>query len=312
MRRAAAFLIPVLGFVVLASCPNPTEPAGPEPSAAGEQETFSAEGVSFVMVHVPGKKLKTGTSDGGTATVSSDYQVGETEVTYQLWSTVYTWATGNGYSFQNPGNMGDGAGDTDLHPVTCVSWRDVMVWCNAATEWYNAINSTTYDCVYTYSDSIVRSALDANAAACDNVSEDSSASGFRLLTSAEWELAARYKDDLNDDGDITDSGEYYPGDFASGATADYSHAAQTDSVAWHDGNSEDSTHTVKDLNPNALGLYDISGNAAEWCFDLSGSDRVHRGGGWNELAVNMQVGASSGRWAGVETTYIGFRLAMNY
>lgn len=55
----------------------------------------------------------------GQINVSAAYWIGETEVTYQLWATVYTWATsGSGaigagqYHFQNAGVMGDGTDDT--------------------------------------------------------------------------------------------------------------------------------------------------------------------------------------------------------
>ena len=40
-----------------------------------------------------------------------------------------------------------------------------------------------------------------------------------------------------------------------------------DSVAWHKDNSINKTHEVGKLVPNRLGLYDMSGNVAEWCWD---------------------------------------------
>ena len=74
-----------------------------------------------------------------------------------IWATNGIGRTGAGqYTFANAGTMGDGTGDTNQHPVTTVNWRDSMVWCNALTEWYNAQNGTSYECVYTYSSAIIR------------------------------------------------------------------------------------------------------------------------------------------------------------
>jgi hypothetical protein len=84
-------------------------------------------------------------------------------VTYQLWSTIYTWATDNArgankYTFANPGSRGGHIDDTITYkvftsghgtdPVTTINWRDAIVWCNALTEYYNAQNKTSLGCVY--------------------------------------------------------------------------------------------------------------------------------------------------------------------
>src|SRR3990172_6443661 len=66
---------------------------------AGNKITFTVgvHGVSFKMAYVPGgKTFPKKQNDVETATVANAYWIGETEVTYELWSTVYTWATSNG------------------------------------------------------------------------------------------------------------------------------------------------------------------------------------------------------------------------
>lgn len=256
---------------------------------AGDVILHNADGEGFMMVYVPAKTFKTGTNDAGTATIDRAFWIGETEVTYRLWYNVRIWAIANGYTFANNGNIGDGTGDTALHPVTSINWRDAMVWCNALTEWYNGYNSTNYSCVYKTGGVPVRDSNDTNAAVCDAVIPDTSADGFRLLTSNEWELAARYVNDANNDGDICDLGEYYPGSYASGAVGDYTNSLANNPVAWFSAFTS-STHAVKELLPNALGIYDMSGNAYEWCFDLNGSDRIIRGGSWNGANFLLQVG----------------------
>ena len=273
------------------------------------EASSSSVTTAFNMVSVSGGlTFPTGLDDAGTATVTNAYQIGETEVTYELWYAVYTWATENGYTFANAGVQGKDGGGTNQHPVTTINLRDSMVWMNALTEYYNAQNGTSLVAVYTYGGSIIRDSRDSNANACDNVVAGAT-NGFRLLTSDEWELAARNINDANSDGDIQDAGEYYPGNYASGATADYNDSGATGLVAVYSANSG-STAAVKSKNANALSLYDMSGNVWEWVFDLTGSNRLGRGGSWVFSANYLRVGyVDGGSPPDSEFNQVGFRLA---
>ncbi|MBN1496147.1 MAG: SUMF1/EgtB/PvdO family nonheme iron enzyme [Spirochaetes bacterium] len=289
-------------------------------------------GVGFTMVYVPAKtfRINSGSEvDSGTAKVSRPFWIGETEVTYILWHRVRAWAVSHGYFFVNYGTEGDDGtpGDdpstTSIEPVTTVNWRDAMVWTNAATEWYNEMNGASLTCVY-YSDSgyttplrdtadgVYGSTVNSEAGSFDNPHVRPRATGFRLLTSDEWELAARYIDDANNDGDISDPGEYYPGDYASGATANGQYLWATNFVAWYDANSSTNhTKDVKTKEPNALGLYDMSGNVWEWCFDwYNATSRTRRGGCYAAGYTYLEVGNDLySHTPYSEAGTIGFRIA---
>ena len=314
-----------------------TPPAGYTP---GQSSTCAVAAVSFNLHYVPGAAsfpISTNPdviNDLGSGSVSNPFWMAETEVTYELWNAVYIWATagGHGYAFAHPGEMGDGSGDDGQHPVTTVSWRDAMVWCNALTEYYNESNETTLDCVY-YSDANYSAPLKTatnhsplsatpgsedlpyvKAATSGNtVMADCTAKGFRLPTSMEWELAARYKGNNNSNGAIYKGGLYWtPGNYASGARANYNNASATQEVAWYSANSGNSTHPVAGTSrKNALGLYDMSGNVWEWCFDWSGdpgnSNRVTRGGSWDNFATSLQVGGVNNEVPYYANEYLGFR-----
>jgi formylglycine-generating enzyme len=299
-------LILILILVLaLSGCGGSSKSSGNSSNTGDTSGGTTYTGVAFTMVGVP----------------SQSYEIAETEVTYELWNAVYTWALTNGYTFAHAGTKGGSGSGSDQQPVTTVSWRDAMVWCNALTEYYAAKGGTSYKCVY-YLDSAyatpIRSTSASNidapyiyAAATGNTNmANCTAKGFRLPTSDEWYQAARYIDGsaVYPDNYFSgaDSGDYYT------ATEDYDRDGdiQTAGDVAVDGlNSSGHTAVVKSKSPNKLGLYDMSGNVWELCFDIySGSSRVTRGGSYANAPPDLWVSMEIGSDPYYSNALAGFRL----
>jgi formylglycine-generating enzyme len=240
--------------------------------------------------------IPTGTNNSGSANVKGGYLMAATETTYELWYNVRIWAEANGYYFQNLGVEGHnqiaGAEPTNrmFEPVTHVSWRDVIVWLNAFSEMSN-LNP-----VYrTNQGIIIKDSRDSNGAVVDQAIQTHE-NGYRLPTSDEWEMAARWtNDDFSINGSVLRESRYWTtGNFASGATQAFNQAAATGLVSWYNSNSNSQTQPVASKTPNQLGIYDMSGNVWEWTYTKSGVGRIVRGGGFNYASTYLQVGDLSG------------------
>jgi formylglycine-generating enzyme required for sulfatase activity len=227
-----------------------------------------ARNVSGNMVTVQGGTLPTGSGLAG-QTVST-FQIGKYEVTWGEWKAVRAWAAANGYS--DLATVGEGSADN--HPVRNVSWFDVVKWCNAKSEKegltpvYNAYGAAyRTGTIPWYSSSVV--------------AMNSVANGYRLPEEKEWEWAAR--------GGVSSQG--------------YTHSGSNDvnAVAWYwdnsgsqIGTSSYGTNPVGTKAANELGIFDMTGNVWEWCWDLNGYDRRSRGGGWTMFAAECAISSRKG------------------
>jgi formylglycine-generating enzyme required for sulfatase activity len=292
--------------------------------------------VSPGFVRIEGGTFQMGSNNGEpdespvhTVTVSSFY-MGRTEVTQGEWAVVLKeWTAAMNES--NPpspavrasyyystlskdySSYGDTGGSSiylpyypsyfkgDNLPVERVTWVAAAEYCNrrsqleGLTPAYTLTRETRNDQNYWA------------------VTWDRSADGWRLPTEAEWEYAAR-------------GGNGSPGNYIYSGSNNVDEAAWYDKSAWIDTRYE-RTRWVGTKKPNGLGLYDMSGNVYEWCWDWynensynnipqnnlagPGSRRVIRGGSWASEKDECRSTYRNYSYEREGRRGVGFRLARN-
>jgi formylglycine-generating enzyme required for sulfatase activity len=190
------------------------------------------------MMHVPGGTFEMGSASENayddekpvhTVTVS-DFELAQFPVTQALWEAV----------------MGEGSNPSHFEgprrPVDQVSWYDAVAFCNRL----NHFEKLPF-CYFSDEQCSQPYALEGELPNKGPVYYKPALGTFRLPTEAEWEYAAR--------GGPLDT------------KTDYAGSGRVKDAAWHSDNSGGETHPVGLLQPNALVLYDMSGNVFEWCWD---------------------------------------------
>lgn len=86
----------------------------------------------------------------------------------------------------------------------------------------------------------------------------------------------------------------------------YSGSDNVDDVAWHSGNSNNTTHEVKTKQPNEIGIYDMSGNVFEYV--INGSAIYAYGGAWSYSSSNCYY---NNRYSSFPSSQAGFRLCLD-
>jgi formylglycine-generating enzyme len=175
----------------------------------------------------------------------------------------------------------------DNYPINNITWYEAIAYCN----WLS--KREKLDLVYSQNG--------------PNVTCDFTKNGYRLPTEAEWEYAAK-------------------GGNKSKETR-YSGSNNQDEIAWHKGNSNASPHTIGTKLPNELGIYDMSGNVWEWCWDwynkdyykiedgknprgpVMGERKSVRGGSWDSKLNYMRPANRISTIPNKTHEFYGFRVA---
>jgi formylglycine-generating enzyme required for sulfatase activity len=240
----------------------------------------------------------------------SAYYMETNLVSYGQWVSVYNYATNHGYGFYYAGS-----GKAASHPVQTVDWFDVVKWCNARSQ--QAGLTPVY-----YTDAGLTQVYTNWEAT--NVFVNWATNGYRLPTEAEWEKAAR--------GGL--SGQRFPwGDTISETNANY-YGRPNEYTGFDFGpygfNAAFATGGYPFTSPvgafatNGFGLYDMTGNVWEWCWDWYGTPygqlttnnptgpafggtRIARGGSWVSPAYLVPVMARNDFQPETALDSIGFR-----
>jgi sulfatase modifying factor 1 len=240
-----------------------------------------------------------------TSAISSAFHMSETEITRDQFNAVMGF---------DPSDTTYSSGTTD--PVQNVNWYHALVFCNKLSK---AENLTP---VYTISGSTDPKdwgtvPTTANDPTWDKVTAKWDANGYRLPTEMEWMWAA-----MGATAGTTGYTKAFAGSTGINVIGDYAVFGYFGTEAGRTTTAR--TNPVRSKNANELGLYDMSGNVWEWCWDwygtypsenridytgaASGASRVLRGGSWLSYASYAAVAARDYAYPSSRNYGIGFRV----
>ena len=232
------------------------------------------------MLPVPAGSFQRDEVEENISVITKPYYLGKNQITRKQFKDVMG---------VDPSDTAKSSGMTD--PVQMVSWYHAIAFCNKLSLLEGLTPAYTVEGVSDWANlafgDIPRSFhTDWDDAICDWGS-----SGYRLPTEMEWMWAA-----MGAPADGQNGGTNTTGYLKAFAGQGYGAGTSIDDYAWYKENSDGKTHPVGKKLSNELGLYDMSGNVMEWCWDWkndypsglekdykgadSGSFRQSRGGSW--------------------------------
>lgn len=260
-----------------------------------------------ILKYVPAGRFQRNKNETNISVISTPFRMSEHEITRSQFKTIM------GIDPSNP-KVSSGTAD----PVQLVNWYHAIAFCNKL--------SLIEGLVPVYS----VAGIDFGTLAYDRipkfdnpnwnaVTADWSANGYRLPTIAEWRWAAMGA--LFDDPAATIN--------ATGYNKAFSGSSETNKIGdyvWYYINSDFRSSPVGTKQPNELGIYDLSGNISEWCWDWervdaypsgtlidyrgadSGKYRYAAGGNWCFESFECAIDSGFGISPNGTDYYIGFRV----
>jgi len=292
--------VAVLSAPETKSVPVIERPVKPEEKQKPLVEMAAIHGGTFSMGSPKGTSFSLDIERPVSHVTVSDFLIGIYEITQGQYYEV------TGYRPSNFSTNSDDSGPEGWMklPVEMITWYNTLVFCNklSVKEGFSPVYRIEGS---TDPDEWGEAPLVKNSA-WDAVEMISGANGYRLPTEAEWEYAAR-------GGDTSSKPLVYAGSSDAGK------------VSWYYDNSGFKIHEIGKKAPNGYGLYDMSGNVMEWCWDwlgnysaaakdnptgpLSGQYRIIRGGGWSVSVHYSRVAYRHNNSPFYRGVNLGFRTA---